>query len=125
MRTAALPRGRSAVQRRQRAATEDRLGPLGDDVRPWARLLVAALDQEPLRLGARTGALEREAAVQLLTVQDEDGVAALQRLRPGDTAALLVGAAVPHDHAAVADRPLEVVVGHAVVLDLHGQALCG
>ena len=55
-------------------------------------------------------ALEREAAAQLLAVQDEDGVAALERLRPGDAAALLVGAAVPDDHAAVAERALEVVV---------------
>ena len=45
------------------------------------------------------GALEREAAVQLLAVQDEDRVAALERLGPGDAAALLVGAAIPDDHA--------------------------
>ena len=44
--------------------------------------------------GAR--ALERPAAAQLLAVQHEDGVAALERLRPGDAAALLVAAAVPH-----------------------------
>ena len=37
-------------------------------------------------------------------------MAAVERLRPGDAAALLVGAAVPDDHAAVAERALEVVV---------------
>src|SRR3954452_6265840 len=102
-------------QLRERAAAEDRLRPLDDDVRAGARLVVAALDQQPLRLGARAGALEREAAVQLLAVQDEDGVATLDRLGPGDAAALLVGAAVPHDHAAVAERALEVVVAQAVI----------
>ena len=88
---------------------------------PGRAVVVAALDEQPLRLGAGAGALEGEAAVQLLAVQDEDGVAALQRLRPGDPAALLVGPAVPHDHVVA----LVVVVAHAVVLDLHGQALGG
>ena len=97
-------------------STDSRL--LGDDVRARARLVVAALDQQPLRLLAGPGALQGEAAAQLLAVQDEDGVAALERLGPGDAAALLVGAAVPDDHAAVAERALEVVVGDRVVLDL-------
>src|SRR3954452_21684819 len=112
-------------QLRERAAAQDRLGPLDDDVRAGARLVVAALDQQPLRLGARSGALEREAAAQLLAVQDEDRVAALERLGPGDAAALLVGPAVPDDHAAVAEPALEVVVAEAVILDLDGEALRG
>lgn len=50
---------------------------------------------------------------------------ALERLGPGDAAARLVRAAIPHDHAAVAERALEVVVAQAVILDLDGQALRG
>ena len=92
---------------------------------PGRASLVAALDQQPLRLLAGPGALQGEAAAQLLAVEDEDGVAALERLRPGDPAALLVAAAVPDDHAAVSDRALEVVVGDRVVLDLDGEALDG
>jgi hypothetical protein len=72
---------RSAEQLRQRPAADDRRRPLGGDVRAGARLVVAALDQQPLRLGARSSALEREAAAELLAVEDEDGVAALERLR--------------------------------------------
>ena len=83
------------------------------------------LIEQPLRLRARPRALEGEAAAQLLAVQDEDGVAAVERLRPGDAPALLVGALVPDDHAAVAERALEGVVAHPVVLDLDGEALCG
>src|SRR3954471_5138605 len=96
------PGGASADQLRQRPAAEDRLRPLLDDVRARARLVVAALDQQPLRLGARPGALEREAAAPLLAVQDEARVAALEPPRPGHAAALLVGAAVPDDDAAAA-----------------------
>ena len=58
-------------------------------------------------------------------MQDEDRVAAVERLRPGDAAALLVHAAVPHDHAAVTEPTLDVVVVQAVVLDFDGQALGG
>src|SRR4051794_10445866 len=119
------PSGASAEQLRQRPAADDGLRPLGDDVRAGARLVVAALDQQPLRLGAGSRALEREAAAQLLAVQDEDGVAALERLGPGDAAALLVGPAVPDDHASVAEPALEVVVAHAMVLHLDGEALRG
>src|SRR3954447_23606371 len=46
---------RSIEQRLERPAAEDRLRPLGDDVRAGARLVVAALDQQPLRLGALAG----------------------------------------------------------------------
>src|SRR3954447_21653074 len=95
-RAARSPRGRltsSTEQLGQRPAAEHRLGPLGDDVRAGPRLVVAALDQQPLRLGARPRALEGDPAAQLLAVQDEDGVAALERLRPGDAATLLIGAA--------------------------------
>src|SRR5919202_7112896 len=101
--------GKSGEQLVERAAGDDGLGPLGHDVRAGARLVVAALDEQPLRPGARPRPLEREAAAQLLAVEHEHGVAALERLRPRDAAALLVGAAVPHDHAAVAEPPLEAV----------------
>ena len=48
------PRRRgSAEQLGERAAADDRLGSLGGDVRAGARLVVAALDQQPLRLRAR------------------------------------------------------------------------
>src|SRR5262249_6437478 len=63
-------------------------------------------------------ALQSEAAAQLLAVKNEDGVAALDRLRPGHPAALLVAAAVPDDHATLPGGALEVIVGHLVVLDL-------
>ena len=99
-----------AEQIRERAAAHHRLGPLGDDLRAGTGLVVAPLDQQPLRLGARSRPLEGEPAAQLLAVQDEDGVAAVERLGPCDAAALLVGAAIPDDHAAVAERALEVVV---------------
>src|SRR3954462_11827011 len=120
-----MPGSLRAEKLRERLAAEHRLRPLGDDVRAGASLVVAALDQQPLRLGARSRALQREAAAHLLAVQDEDAVAALERLGPRDPAALLIGAAVPHDHTALAERALEVVVGQAVVLDLDGQALGG
>ena len=68
-------------------------------------------------------ALQREAAAQLLAVQHEHRVPALERLRPGDAPALLVAAAIPDDHAAVLGRALEAVVRDRVVLDLHRQAL--
>jgi hypothetical protein len=55
-------------------------------------------------------------------VQDEHGMPALEYLRPWHPAALLVVAAVPHDHAAVVGRALERVVRDLVVLDLDGQA---
>src|SRR5450759_5777263 len=86
-------------------------------------MLVAALDQKPLRLGARSGALQGEPAAQLLSMEHEDGVPAGERLRPGHASALLVGAAVPDDHPACAQRSLERVVADAVVLDLDGEAL--
>src|SRR4051794_36306702 len=94
----------------QRAAARDGLRALGDDLRAGARGVVAALDQQPLRLRTGAGALQREAAVELLAVQHEDGMAALERRGPRDAAALLVGAAVPDDHAAEAALPLVVVV---------------
>src|SRR3954451_14060115 len=87
------------------------------------RELVLALDQQPLRLLAAAGALQGEAALQLLAVEDEDGVAALQRFGPGDPPALLVGAAVPGLHPAAVELALEVVVGERVVADLDRQAL--
>jgi len=69
---------------------------LRDYVRTLTGVVVAALEQEPLGLEARAaGALQGEAAAQLLPVQDEDRVAAVQRLRPRDAAALLVRASRP------------------------------
>src|SRR4051794_39065865 len=65
--------------------------------------LVPALDQQPLGLLAAAGALQGEASLQLLAVEDEDGVAALQRLRPRHPTALLVGAAVPGLHPAAVE----------------------
>src|SRR3954447_18208589 len=91
--------------------------------RSWPSELVLALDQQPLRLLAAAGALQGEAALQLLAVEDEDGVAALQRFGPGDPPALLVGAAVPGLHPAAVELALEVVVGERVVADLDRQAL--
>jgi hypothetical protein len=93
------------------------------DVRARARVVVAALDEQPLRLGARPRALQSEPALQLLAVQDEDRVAALERLRPSDPAALLVGPAIPDDHPAIADPALERVVRHAVIADLDRHPL--
>src|SRR3954453_1636154 len=89
---------------------------------PWPSFVVAALDQQPL---PRPGALQREAAAQLLAVQDEDRVAALERLGPRDAPALLVGPAVPDDHAPAAEPALEAVVRLGVVVDLDGEALDG
>ncbi len=64
--------------------------------------------------------------MQLLAVQHEHRVPALERLRPRHSAALLVGAAVPHDHAALlAGRAFEVVVRELMILDLDGEALDG
>src|SRR5919199_1198858 len=93
----------------ERTAADNRLGPLGHDVGARTRLLVAALDQQPLGLGAGPRALEGEPAAQLLAVQDEHRVAAVERLGPRHPAALLVRAAVPDDHGPVAERALEVV----------------
>src|SRR3954454_1823817 len=118
-----MPASLRAEKLRERLAAEHRLRPLGDDVRAGASLVVAALDQQPLRLGARSRALQREAAAHLLAVQDEDAVAALERLGPGDAAALLVRPAIPDDDAAVAEPALEVVVAQAVILDLDRQPL--
>src|SRR4029077_3997601 len=67
----------------------------GNDIGPGAGGVVFALDQQPLGLLPRPGALQGEAALELLAVEDEDRVAAVERLRPGHPAALLVGAAVP------------------------------
>src|SRR6185436_3354047 len=89
-------------------------------VRAWLRVLVAALDEQPLRSRARAGALEREAAAQALAVQDEDGVAALERLGPGDAAALLVGALVPDPRLGGSRRQLD---REALVGRVHRRAL--
>src|SRR3954468_23318168 len=89
----------------------------------WLRKLVPALDQQPLRLLAAAGALQGEAAPQLLAVEGEDGGAALRRLGPGDPAALLVAAAVPDLHPAAVELALEVVVGERAVSDLDRQPL--
>src|SRR5919206_3080007 len=67
--------GSVAQQLLERPSADHRLRSLGDDVRAGARVVVAALDEQPLRLGTRARPLEREAAAQLLAVQDEDGVA--------------------------------------------------
>src|SRR5580704_6054732 len=81
----------------QGSATEHRGGLLRDDVGAWARVIVAPLDQQPLRLGAGPRALQGKAAAQLLAVQHEHGVPTLLCLGPGHPATLLVGAAIP-DH---------------------------
>src|SRR3954469_23634432 len=60
---------------------------------PRHGFVVAALDQQPL---PRPRALQREAAAQLLAMQDEHRVAALERLGPCHPSALLVRPAVPH-----------------------------
>src|SRR6185312_8471391 len=88
-----------------------RLRGFGDDIGAGAGGVVFALDQEPLGLLPWSRALEGEAALELLAVEDEDGVASFDRLGPGDAAALLVGAAVPDDHATFPRLALEVVVG--------------
>src|SRR5215218_5185419 len=115
----------SAEQLAERPAADDGLGALADDVGGRPRIVVAPLDEQPLRLGARTRALEGEAAAQLLAVKHEDRVAALERLGPRDAATLLVGPAIPDDHAAAAELALEVVVAHPVVVDLDCEALAG
>src|SRR5262245_55483493 len=66
--------------------------------------------------------MEGEAALELLAVVDEDVGAPLERLRPGDAAALLVVASIPDDHLTLTARALEVVVGDLVVLDLYRQS---
>src|SRR5215212_1133217 len=91
--------------------------------RSWLRELVPALDQQPLRLRAAAGALQGEAALQSLAVEDEDSVTTLQRLRPGHPSSLLVGAAIPGLHPAAVELALEVVVGERVVTDLDRQPL--
>ena len=63
-------------------AADHRQRSLGDDVGAGRGLLVASLDQQPLGLLAGAGALEGEAALQLLPVQDEDRVPTLERLGP-------------------------------------------
>src|SRR5207253_1718813 len=71
------PRGRAlspltaAHQLVEGAAAEHRRARFGDHVRPRSRVLVAALDQEPLGLGPRARTLQRESPVQLLAVQHE------------------------------------------------------
>ena len=52
---------------RVRPLTTDR-GRLGGDVRAGARVVVAALDEQPLRLRPRARALQRESPAQLLAV---------------------------------------------------------
>src|ERR1700761_5389624 len=91
-RPAHRPKGESgsSEQLGERATAEDRAGMFGDDVGVGLRVLVAALDQEPLRLCARACALQREAAAQLLSVEHEHGVATGERLWPGDASTLLV-----------------------------------
>ena len=58
-------------------------------------------------------------------MQDEDRVAALDRLGPGDSAALLVSAAVPNDDTAAVRRSLEVVVADGVSTDGRGGGTRG
>src|SRR5436305_6833444 len=84
-------------------------------------MLVATLDQQPLRLLAPASALQREAAAQLLAVEHEHRMTALERLGPRHASALLVGAAVPDDDPAAARRALELVVCQGVILDLHRE----
>ena len=59
--------GRSADDLGQGATAHDRARVLRDDVGTRAGLVVAALDQQPLRFGAGPGALQREAAAHALT----------------------------------------------------------
>ena len=114
-----------AEQLGERPAAHDRLGPLGNDVRARAGLVVAALDQQPLRLGARprsAGARSRRAASRRAGRRRRGRGRAPPARRRGRPAR---SAAVPDDHAAVAERALEVVVAEPVVLDLDRQALGG
>src|SRR3954467_2943323 len=84
-------------------------------------MLVAALDEEPLRLRATARALQREPATKLLSTQDEDRVPAFERGRPGDAAPLFVDTAVPDDHMGAQ----VLVAREPVVLDLQREALDG
>src|ERR1700704_6917172 len=109
----------------ERVAAEDRARALGDDVRARFRVLIASLDQQPLRLGARSGALQGKAAVQLLSMKHENGMTAGERPRPRDASALLVGSAIPDDHTSCLQGPLERIVRHGVVGSLDGESLDG
>src|SRR4051812_26887792 len=111
--------------RLERLAAEHRVGVLGGHLGPWARLVVPALDQQPLGLLPVACPLQGKAAPQLLAVEDEDRMTALQSLRPRHTATLLVATPVPDDHPAAADLALETVVGERVVLDLDREPLDG
>ena len=64
----------------ERPSASHRLRLRADRVAPRVGALVAALDQQPLRLGAAAGALQRPAAAQLLALEPERQVAALERL---------------------------------------------
>src|SRR5207237_9714544 len=77
---------------------------LCDDGVAVAGVLVAPLEQQPLRLGPRSSSLQRESSAKLVPVQHEHGVAALERLRPRHAPPLLVRAAVPDDRGATATR---------------------
>src|SRR4051812_46906648 len=79
------------------------IGSVMSSMLPRAGFVVAALDQQPL---PRPRALQREAAPQLLAVQHEHRVAALERLGPRDAPTLLVRPAVP-DLAGLAARRLQ------------------
>src|SRR4029078_3416461 len=93
-------------------------GPLGGFAGPRSRIFIFALDQQPLGLCPSARTLECEAAPQLLAVQDEYRMAAREGLGPRNATALLIGAAVPDDHRALAERALEVVVVLPAVLNL-------
>ncbi len=111
-----------------RPAALDRLGLRALRVAPGVGALVAALDQQPLRLAAAVRPLERPPALELLAVEPDLRVPGVERL--GHRALLVevaVRAGVPHDHGArpvaLADHALEVGVLERVVLDLDREAL--
>src|SRR4051812_5522301 len=98
-----------------------------DRVPARIRTLVAALEDQPLRLGAPARALQRPAAAQLLALQPDRQMAVLKRLLDRALGQAAVGARVPHDDAAGAiaraDPALELGVAEGVVVDLDGEAL--
>src|SRR5690348_3164187 len=99
----------SPVDFGKRLSAYHRLRALGNDIRAGAGMVVAALDQQPLRRIAATGALQGKPAVKLLTVQHDHGVAPVKRLGQRHPPALLVGPAVPDDHTAAVAGALEAV----------------
>ena len=110
-----------AQQLLQRPRAEHRARLLGDDVAAGAGVVVAALDQQPLRTGAGGRPLQGESAGQLLAVEHEHGVSPLERLGPGDPAALLIGATIPHDHRPAPPTALKGAVADLVIRDLDRQ----